>query len=538
MTYKRRNIEEFLRQHIRSARKEEMESDAARVLDRLRSENEWDSDRPVRESSVDPIPAPSRKWRRLASLPVAATVIILLLIAIGSRRDAFAVVESVDGVLFKVVDGRDQSIHPGERIAARETIRSDGAAGSTIVMADGSHLEMRSKSKLSLEKADDGVRIRLSEGGVIINAASHRNGPLYVDTKDVSVSVFGTVFFVNVEEEGSRVVVIEGEVHVQQGTSLKKLLQGEQVSTGRSVETIPVAEEISWSRHAPTHLALLQQELASPPVSPSSTQSAPQLTPTPSFEAASIKRNNDPTCRQFLCGITTQPRSGRLIIQNQTLLSIVRTAYGVRADDIVGGPSWRDKDKFDIEAKAEGPVAEATLFVMLRSLLADRFKLMIRHETREMPMYTLRLSKNGPKLQKVADGNDAQLPARVSGGGGRGGCGAMAIGSVGSLQQLGDAVSYAAGIRQFAGRASIPQLANFLTALVGCRPVLDRTDLPGVFDMRAEWMLSPRNEFYVPGVPDPAMGSALEDQLGLKLEMQKGLGEVLVIDSVEQPSEN
>src|SRR5688572_18848449 len=184
MTYKRRNIEEFLRRHIRSARKEQMESDAARVLDRLRCENKWDSYRPVPESSVDPEPAPSHKWRRLFSLPVAATVIIVLLIAIGSRPDAFAIVESVDGVLFKVVDGRDQSIHPGERIAVRETVRSDGAAGSTILLADGSHLEMRSKSKLSMEKADDGVRIRLSEGGVIINAARHRNGHLYVDTKD------------------------------------------------------------------------------------------------------------------------------------------------------------------------------------------------------------------------------------------------------------------------------------------------------------------------------------------------------------------
>src|SRR6185503_2826125 len=133
------------------------------------------------------------------------------------------------------------------------------------------------------------------------------------------------------------------------------------------------------------HLALLERQVETlRRAEASSTSPPPQAAQSPSFEVASIRRNNDPACRQFLCGITTQPRSGRLIIQNQTLLSIIKTAYGVRPEIILGGPDWRDKDKFDIEAKAERPVSdEAALFVMLRSLLAQRFKLVTKREMRE-----------------------------------------------------------------------------------------------------------------------------------------------------------
>src|SRR5262249_46699946 len=141
-----------------------------------------------------------------------------------------------------------------------ETVESNGGSGGTLRLADGSHVEMRSRSKLSITQADDGLRILLGTGSVIVNAAKQAVGRhLYVQTKDVTVSVVGTVFLVNAEEEGSRVAVIEGEVRVQQGPTEKKLSPGEQVATNPSMELPPVREEIAWSRYSAEHLALLQQ---------------------------------------------------------------------------------------------------------------------------------------------------------------------------------------------------------------------------------------------------------------------------------------
>jgi uncharacterized protein (TIGR03435 family) len=533
-----RNIDELLKRRLPSTSKDHMEWKAARVLDRLRAENEWDQTRADLPATATPAPPASLKWRQFALVSVAASVLLLVLI-VAPRKDAFAVVESVGGNLSAIHDGDKRALRGGEHVAANESIRSGGGAASAIRLADGSRIEMRSDSELSVQDGADGPRILLNEGDIIVSASRERAGNLYVQTRDVTVAVRGTTFLVNAEEDGSRVAVIEGEAHVQQGPALKKLLPGEQIATGLSAEPVSVAQQISWSRHAPTHLELLERHVETLRRTEASVTSPPsQAAQTPSFEVASIRRNNDPTCRQFLCGITTQPRSGRLIIQNQNLLSIIKTAYGVRPEIILGGPDWRDKDKFDIEAKAERPVSdEAALFVMLRSLLAERFKLVIHREMREMPMYTLVVGKNSSKLQKAREDGPAISLRAPAGGGGRGGCGATGNGNVGSLQRLGDAVTYAAGVRQFAGRASMPQLANFLSMFMGCRPVLDKTDLPGAFDLRVEWTVSPQ-ELFFPGDPDPAMISALADQVGIKLEIEKALGEVLVVDSAQPPTEN
>src|SRR5204862_6089465 len=114
-------------------------------------------------------------------------------------------------------------------------------------LADGSLIEMRANSEMAIEAADDGVRIRLDAGSVIVTAAKQQKGHLYVQTKDVTVSVVGTVFLVNAEEAGSRVAVIQGEVRVQQGVILKKLLPGEQIETNPIMRSVPMIKEIQWS---------------------------------------------------------------------------------------------------------------------------------------------------------------------------------------------------------------------------------------------------------------------------------------------------
>ena len=122
---------------------------------------------------------------------------------------SFARVESEQGSVYRVNEGALQGLGRGTRIGQGQIIRSGEMTGGGLVLSDGSQVEMRAQSELVLERADDGVRIRLNKGSVIVNAAK-QHGHLYVQTKDVTVSVVGTVFVVQAEEEGSRVAVIEG----------------------------------------------------------------------------------------------------------------------------------------------------------------------------------------------------------------------------------------------------------------------------------------------------------------------------------------
>ena len=169
-----------------------------------------------------------------------------------------------------------------------------GEAGTQFTLADGSRVEMRARTELTVDRADDGIRIDLKEGGIIVNAAKQRGGHLYVQTKDMTVAVVGTVFVVNAAEDGSRVAVIEGEVRVREGQTETRLRPGQQVSTNPTVPVRPVADEIAWSRRAPAHLALFQQAVPQRlPQSGDASAAAAQAqsaAPRPQFEEASIGR--------------------------------------------------------------------------------------------------------------------------------------------------------------------------------------------------------------------------------------------------------
>src|SRR5262249_47392009 len=140
-------------------------------------------------------------------------------------------------------------------IRSGEIVQSNDPGEITLALIDGSRIEMRSKSELWVQRTTDGLRIQLNSGGVIVNAAKQGKGHLYVQTKDVVVSVIGTVFYVHAEEKGSRVAVIEGEVQVRQGEAAKKLFPGDQVASNPVMQSVPVLEEIGWSRNIAAHLA-------------------------------------------------------------------------------------------------------------------------------------------------------------------------------------------------------------------------------------------------------------------------------------------
>ena len=99
-------------------------------------------------------------------------------------------------------------------------------------------------------------------GNIIVTAAKQHHGHLYVKTRDCVVSVVGTVFSVKAEATGSRVAVIEGEVHVQHGDVSQTLLPGQQVATNTEMKAVPIQSEIGWSQDAVAHVAMLQQATA------------------------------------------------------------------------------------------------------------------------------------------------------------------------------------------------------------------------------------------------------------------------------------
>jgi hypothetical protein len=136
-------------------------------------------------------------------------------------------------------------------------VRTGNSSGAILQLADGSRIEMNARSELSLDRGRDGVRINLNRGNIIVTAAKQKKGHLYAATKDLGVSVVGTVFEVNAGVKGSRVTVIEGEVRVQQGQTTQPLLPGQQLSTDPGMGTIPAHDEIAWSRDLARYLALL-----------------------------------------------------------------------------------------------------------------------------------------------------------------------------------------------------------------------------------------------------------------------------------------
>lgn len=235
------------------------------------------------------------------------------------------------------------------------------------------------------------------------------------------------------------------------------------------------------------------------------------------FEVVSIKPS-DPLSNNMHMGVG---KGGGFEAGGVTLRLLIQQAYDVRNFQILGGPGWIDTDKYDIITKdeAKGP-SEADLGKMtdaardefrlrllgkLQAVLADRFQLKVHRETKELPVYELTVAKGGSRLQEAAD----------DGGG--------------SNLSMGRADDGKSQIT--AKHFPIANLARFLSGQVG-RTVIDKTGLSGKYNFQLN---------YAPDMGDisgPSLFTALQEQLGLKLDAQKGPVEVVVIDSVQKPSEN
>jgi uncharacterized protein (TIGR03435 family) len=200
---------------------------------------------------------------------------------------------------------------------------------------------------------------------------------------------------------------------------------------------------------------------------------------------------------------------GRCVITAGRLTHIMAIAYGFDVNRIVVRPDWDGPSRFDVEAKAENPSAtQEELLQMLRTLLADRFKLKIARETKQESGYALVVAKNGPKLKPARPGEEQQFRVRGVG-----------------VNKL-DAIEGKLPQNTITGQnTSIHHIVDALSRAVRA-PVVDRTGLTGLYDFILTWE------------PDEEVTGPLQQQLGLRLESQKVPVEYLNIVSAEKPTEN
>jgi uncharacterized protein (TIGR03435 family) len=224
----------------------------------------------------------------------------------------------------------------------------------------------------------------------------------------------------------------------------------------------------------------------------------------PSYDVATIKPS-DPADNS--AGFHSEGR--RLFTENETMNSLIAVAYQVHPKQIVGGPEWFGKDRWDIHGVPE--VAGAPNWQqqreMMQKLLAERFGLKFHREKRELSIFAITVAKGGPKLEASKAGPNDMLDQTGNNNGAEQEW-RFTNNSIGDFAQM---------------------MQNFLD-----RPIVDETGLKGKFDFKLKWSTNdaPNND---PNTP-PGLLTAVPEQLGLKIEATKGQAEVLVIDHVERPS--
>ena len=275
------------------------------------------------------------------------------------------------------------------------------------------------------------------------------------------------------------------------------------------------------------------------------------------FDVASVKQNktSNPPATNVPLGIGNiyTPTGGYFSATGIPLIGYIVFAYKITNSQMQflspQLPSWISADRFDIQARAEGNPTKDQMRLMMQSLLSDRFKMAIHHETREVPMYALILSKPGsfgPQLQRHPDSSScsSELPPPSSSAPAPGPTTAVSGLTVPCGGITGLPPSAPGRVRLGARNLTMGFIAGSNTLMSNLdRPVLDRTGLDGTFDFLLEYTpevrgpLPPGVEFQ-PDASGPTFQQALKEQLGLKLESQKGPVDVIVIDHVERPSEN
>lgn len=314
-----------------------------------------------------------------------------------------------------------------------------------------------------------------------------------------------------------------------------------------------------------TAVVLAAAAIAAPPLDGWGQAASPEQAAPARFEVASIKRN---TSGQTFVTFSTQPE--RLNLTNVAVRELIVRAYQVQPFQVSGGPSWVASDRFDVSAKAPGPaVTPAQTNAMLQALLADRFKLVVHKEERPGDIFRLVKARADGRLgdglkpagvdcasrRGGPPGLGGPLPVpggRAVGPGpgpanvavpGPGGAPGPGGGPGGCLMMIGPG-------RVEMGGQPLASLANALARQLA-RPVRDETGLAGAYDLTLTFLPDSAGRGMPigplpPGAPElppidpnaPSLTTALVEQLGLKLEATRGPMEMIVIDRIEQPTED
>lgn len=228
------------------------------------------------------------------------------------------------------------------------------------------------------------------------------------------------------------------------------------------------------------------------------------------FEVASIKPS-----APGAHGTRIQFTGGRYRAENVTLQNLIVNAYDVRRFQVTGGPGWLSADGWDISAKPEGeipkgPEGSTKMRAMMKTLLAERFGLVLHTETKELPVYVLVVGRNGHKLRVSAAGEDG-----------------MSMSSGGGTMKI--------------TKGTMDMFAKNLSSQLG-RTVLDETGLKADFDFKLEFAPEEQNgpERPADAAPSdrPSLFTAVQEQLGLRLDSRKGPVQILVIEKAEKATEN
>jgi uncharacterized protein (TIGR03435 family) len=248
----------------------------------------------------------------------------------------------------------------------------------------------------------------------------------------------------------------------------------------------------------------------------------------PQFDAVSIKLNK--TGDQ---GASFGGRPGGINVRNNSLRNIIRNVWNLNNLQIVGGPDWLNEDRFDIIATKAGNPTREQIVEMAKHMLADRFKLKVHTETRQLPIYALVIARAdgqlGPRMRRST--RDCQAPPAAGAGG-------SPPTPPASPPPLDGIDVPACGTRSapgsvLSGGVQLEALTRNMAGMAG-RLIVDKTGLTGAFDYALTFNADPAN-----AASDlPSVFAAMQEQLGLKLEAQTGPVEVFVIDSTEKPTEN
>src|SRR5882762_2209677 len=203
----------------------------------------------------------------LVRLTFAAATVALLVAAVWAGRNWYvagppgsrARIDSIEGQAYRIGPTGERALKEADEIGEGEFIRTGANSDARVRVFEGSQVEMNQRAELAVSASRRDTTIHLDQGSIIVQAAKRHTGHLYVRAPDCTVAVTGTVFSVNSGTKGSRVAVIEGEVHVKHGGVESILHSGDVVATTQSVGVVPVREEIGWSSNLDHELALLAE---------------------------------------------------------------------------------------------------------------------------------------------------------------------------------------------------------------------------------------------------------------------------------------